>query len=225
MKEKRAARAEKVSSWATHFSNGEQVRGLFAFGDAGHSLISNKRRIEILHGYERSGSGLRRLLISLLEGLGGPPAGEDTRRPTTPEERAKLQQKSTKRTIGWIRACWHFGDWDSTAGQLLVASQPKSRSRFASYLAVTPTKLLVFHVLNATRSANFGSAAEANWTIPIQQLTWTRDSRDKLNDGGLQLGFADGSWMTLVAAAVHGFPDYGEVFPEILPRTQPIPPA
>ncbi|WP_314175536.1 hypothetical protein [Streptomyces winkii] len=110
-------------------------------------------------------------------------------------------------------------------GKLLVATQPKSKTRFMVFLAVTEKRLVMFYVQDASRTQNFAKVAESGWQQDRSNVLWTRDTRRKLDRGGYQIGFTDGSWMTLNGQPAVGFPDFPEVFPGTLRITDPIPPS
>lgn len=219
---------DKVAAWVNDFTGGEHLIGLFAVADGSDAeiQIADSRRPKILVGHERSGSALRRAVAWPFRLLtGSSPQSWDNRRRSSPEEREKLRQNSTSSRPGDITACWQFGSLDSMGGQLLVATQAKSKTRFMSFLAVTEERILVIYVQDAGRTANLAKIAESGWRQDRRNVEWTRDTRRKLERGGYQFGFADGSWMTLDAEPARGFPEFRGVFPDALRVTDPIPPA
>lgn len=218
---------DKVASWAQEFTQGERLLGLFAIAD-GHDAgipVPSSRQSKIFVGQERPGSAWRRAVAAPFKLLTGTSQqGWENRRRSTPEEREELLQKSTSTRPGDITATWQFGSWDSMGGQLLVATQPKSKTRFMSFFAVSEKRILVFYVQDASREESFAKVAELGWQQARRNVQWTRDTRRKLNSGGYQVGFTDGSWMTLNGEPALGFPDFQEVFPGTLQATDPIPP-
>lgn len=218
---------EKVTAWAEEFAQGERLVGLFAVADGPDAEIqvSSSRQPKILVGHERSSSALRRAVawpFNLLTGRSSQPY--DTKRPSTPDEREKLRQNSTSARPGHITDSWQFGSWESMGGQLLVATQASSKTRFMSFLAVTEKRLVMFYVQDASGVEAFAKVAESGWQQDRRNVQWTRDTRRKLDRGGYQFGFTDGSWMTLNAESALGFPEFQEVFPGTLKVTDPIPP-
>ncbi|MFF3496761.1 hypothetical protein ACFYWS_36100 [Streptomyces sp. NPDC002795] len=104
-----------------------------------------------------------------------------------PEKREKFKRRN--------RGFW--GGWDSLAGQLEAAIQPRSRWWYVySFLVLTPDGIQVFYapsgVMPPSDIADEG--AEAGWHCPRSQLAWIRhQEKEEL----FEFGFADGSWATL----------------------------
>lgn len=218
----------RVSAWAEKFIQGDRLEGLFVIDNdhAGNAQVSSRRQPEILVGYERAGSTLRRAVTWPFKlAAGGTRSSSDTRRRSSREEREELRQHSTSLKPSWMTACWQFGSRESLSGSLLVATQPKSKTRYLSFLTVSDKHLLLLHVQDAFRSDNFAKVAELAWQIDRRSIEWTRDTRRKGQTGGFQLGFVDGSWLTISGEPALGYPDFTKVFPGSFTSTQLVPPA
>ncbi|MFJ9178759.1 hypothetical protein [Streptomyces sp. NPDC102360] len=90
-----------------------------------------------------------------------------------------------------------WGGWDSLAGQLEAAIQPRSRWWYVySFLVLTPDGLQVFYAPSAVMppSGIEDEGVEAGWHCPRSQLAWIRHQKKAEL---FEFGFADGSWATL----------------------------
>lgn len=224
------AQAAKLRRLIGEFTAGEPVRGLYAIqkDDSLGPEVPWRMRPRVLEGKQRPGSVLRRPLAAFatLLGRGGNwPKLSDTGvlKPWTDEQREELCQKSTVRRADWESACEQFGHWESIGGALVRAIQSRSKTRFRNYLVVTDDSLFVVHVQSGYRVKSFANSGEVGWRIGRGRLAWTRDANRKLSANGVQLGFTDGSWMSLFPGPVSGSPEFTQLFPETLPREQPIP--
>lgn len=226
-----AERAVKLRELASRFTNGEVIRGMFAIqkDDSLGPEVPWRRRPRVLKGEERPGSVLRCPIAAfgtLLARGGRWPRLLDSPhlQPWTNERREELRRSSTSKYSGDEHACQQFGPWESLSGTLVRAVQARSRTRFRNFLVATDESLFVLHAQSGLRLKHFANAGEAGWRIERHLLEWTRDTRRKLAANGYQLGFSDGSWMSLHARPVYGYPEFTGIFPRTLPRREPIPP-
>lgn len=103
-----------------------------------------------------------------------------------PDKREKFKRRN--------RGFW--GGWDSSAGLLEIAIQPRSRWWYVrSFLVLTPDVLQVFYApCVASDSFVLAEGVEAGWRCPRSQLGWIRRQK---KDMLFEFGFTDGSWATL----------------------------
>ncbi|MFD7297899.1 hypothetical protein ACFV9W_31835 [Streptomyces sp. NPDC059897] len=90
-----------------------------------------------------------------------------------------------------------WGGWDSLAGHLQTAIQPRSRWWYVySFLVLTPDRLQVFYAPSAEMPPSdiADEGAEVGWHCPRSQLAWIRHQK---KEELFEFGFADGSWATL----------------------------
>ncbi|NLU71146.1 hypothetical protein HCC61_00230 [Streptomyces sp. HNM0575] len=224
------AQATKLRDLTGQFTGGRAVRGLFAIqkDDSLGPETPWPRRPRILEGKQRPGSILRRPLAAvgtLLGRAGNWPSLTDSGslQPWTNERREELRRQSTSASGDGQESCQQFGPWESISGTLVRAVQPRSKTRFRNFLVVTDDSLFVLHVQSGLRLKSFANVGEVGWRIDRRQLAWTRDANAKLAANGFQLGFTDGSWMSVGADPVPGFPQFTGLFPETLPQTEQIP--
>lgn len=91
------------------------------------------------------------------------------------------------------------GGWDSEAGRLGLALRPRARTGVSMNLVLTDTHYRLVYVHTSLIGKRFGDAAECGWAADLSRITWIRDRGD-LKGGTHELGFADGSQLTIVLA-------------------------
>jgi hypothetical protein len=111
----------------------------------------------------------------------------------------------------------HYGAWEDSAGQLIAALQPRSRSGFYPTLAIAEQDL---HIVCIQRKrgtiAKLGTATQVTGTLSRGELSWVRQR----GNAAYEFGFRDGSWATI---DVFKADDIADVFPNLLGKKAPIP--
>ncbi|MFJ9088358.1 hypothetical protein ACIRL3_38705 [Streptomyces sp. NPDC102384] len=158
-------------------------------------------RPEVFNNLRRSGNVFSKVWAAsyqlFLGGDNKPPAGPNFS--GDPNKREKYKESN--------RAFW--GGWNSVAGQLEAATQPRSGWLcIHSFLVLTPEHLQVFYAPSAQATEyEVGEGAQAGWQIPRSRLSWIRKHHKK--EGCFEFGFDDGSWCTLY------LPAHEEAMPQI----------
>jgi hypothetical protein len=223
-------RAEKLLNVARQAASGKEIEGLFRTSrPVMHDFAQMpwRKRPWVLNAPEVKSSPWRKLLVGALsvfsiDSLGSKP-------PFTPEDkvarqRAFLEDNSVAGDKGSDRIGHFFGPARSIAADLFVATMPRSKARVLSLLCVTHDELMLLHVPETYRLKHYANAVEVGWRVERAASTWTRNSNGARVMPKVQFGFTDGSWMTLHTEPVEGMPSLTDVFPDILPPDQPIPP-
>jgi hypothetical protein len=87
-----------------------------------------------------------------------------------------------------------YGEWTSSAGRVLLGTQPRSRAGVYPTIAITERHL---HIVCLQRQrgtiARFGSASHVTASLDRRCISWVRD----LGASSHEFGFDDGSWVTL----------------------------
>ncbi|SCK56616.1 hypothetical protein H181DRAFT_05275 [Streptomyces sp. WMMB 714] len=222
-------RAEKLLQAAQEATEGKEIQGLFRIDRpvmAGFMKTPWRKRPWVLSSPKVRSTPLRKALMLILgiialDSLGGkPPFNSDD---SAAKERASLERGSHNPKNAANQSAYYFGPAHSVAAELLIATQPRSKTRVLSLLCVTRDELLLLHVPDTRRLQYFANTVDVGWYVDRRQLEWTRaiDSRPVMPR--TQYGFTDGSWMTLFTEPVAGMPVLSRVFPGVIPPDQPIP--
>ncbi|MBU7596681.1 hypothetical protein JGS22_003260 [Streptomyces sp. P38-E01] len=92
------------------------------------------------------------------------------------------------------------GGWESEAGRLALAMRPRSRTGVSLNLVVTNSHYRLVYVQTAQIGSRVGAATECGWAADLSRISWVRDRGD-IRGGVHEIGFPDGSWMTLTLAS------------------------
>ncbi|MEU0738326.1 hypothetical protein [Streptomyces sp. NPDC006134] len=89
------------------------------------------------------------------------------------------------------------GGWESAAGQLACALQPRAGSNFVSVLLLGDRGLHVVHVQKSPNGHKAGPGTHYGWGVPLRRVTWFR-KRNGAKHGTHEIGFDDGSWVRVL---------------------------
>ncbi|MGW7572584.1 hypothetical protein [Streptomyces sp. NPDC054765] len=167
-------------------------------------------RPRVLVGHRMPGDGWARafsfipfVLKVAINDLPSPGTGSDD-----PTHRVTSQKRNSR----------FFGTWDSLAGKLMAASQPLCTGGVVTAIAVTERNVRFIYWQNRRWGVKIGDAHEMGPCFRRDSIAWTRLRRQR--GGDVQIGFADGSWGTLLIPAAAAFL---AAFPGSLTPDEPIP--
>lgn len=89
------------------------------------------------------------------------------------------------------------GSWESAAGQLACALQPRAGGNFVSVLLLGDHGLHVVHVQKSPDGRKVGPGTHYGWGAPLRRVAWIR-KRDGAKHGTHEIGFDDGSWVRVL---------------------------
>ncbi|MFC4497660.1 hypothetical protein ACFPA8_26370 [Streptomyces ovatisporus] len=222
-------RAKKLLQAAREATEGKEIQGLFRIDRpvmAGFMKTPWRKRPWVLSSPEVRSTPLRKALVLTLSVIALDSLGGQS--PFTPgdsaaKERASLERGSHSPKNAANQSAYYFGPAHSVAADLLIAAQPRSKTRVLSLLCVTRDELLLLHVPDTRRLQHFANAVDVGWRVGRRELEWTRAIDGRPVMPRMQYGFTDGSWMTLFTEPIAGMPVLSQVFPDIIPPDQPIP--
>lgn len=171
---------------------GEQLTAVFraeltSYPDSNKPHAPAQYRPEVFTGQSMPGDGWGSFIGTIGRVLSNDVFNSPMQACTDPARREQWQKQ---RKVFW-------GDWTSSAGQLLAALQPSSETGVNSYLALTSHSLRVVYVQRRRGSVNkLGGATELGWSLPLSQLTSVRDHPGMGGDC-FEFGFPDASWAVL----------------------------
>lgn len=160
---------------------------LTSYPDSNKPYAPQEFRPEVFKGLSMPGDGWG----SFLGGIGRLLSNDVLNTPMAASTDPALREKWQKqRKVFW-------GDWTSSAGRLLAALQPLSKTGVNSYLALTAQSLQVVYLQRRRGSFNkLGEATALGWSCPLSQLAYVRDHPGMGGDC-FEFGFPDGSWAVL----------------------------
>lgn len=110
-----------------------------------------------------------------------------------------------------------YGEWTSSAGRLLIATQPRSRAGVYPTIAIAERHLYIVCIQRQRGTlAKLGTATHVTAVFDREDVSWVRER----GNVDYEFGFTDGSWTT------RGVPfadDLGSFFPNIQGKKDPIP--
>lgn len=113
------------------------------------------------------------------------------------------------------------GGWNSMAGHLACAIEPRTKNRLAVLLQVTDHRLQLAYVSRARYITGGLGPAEVGWSTDLRNVTWIRDRSD-VAGGDHEIGFVDGSWCS-VHFGGHGWSRMASAFPVRLSHLDQVP--
>jgi hypothetical protein len=160
---------------------------LTSYPDSNKPYAPDEHRPEVFSGLSVPGDGWGSFIGTVGRILSNDVLNSPMKATTDPASREKWRKQ---RKVFW-------GDWTSSAGQLLGAMQPRSKTGVNPYLALTSHALRVVFVQRRRGSVNkLGEATELGWSCPLPHLTSVRDHPGMGGDC-FEFGFPDSSWAVL----------------------------
>ncbi|WP_411140027.1 hypothetical protein [Streptomyces sp. x-80] len=179
-------------------------------GSEGGGDAPKELRPQVLVGHHMRGDGWAHALSFIpfafkvvLNEFPSPSAGSDD-----PAVRVQRQKQNSK----------FFGSWDSLAGKLMAAAQPRCSGGVTTTFALSGDQARFVYWQRRRWGAKLGDAHELGESFRRDSIAWTR--RRSKNLGEFQFGFDDGSWGTLLTPDSDAFV---EQFPHTLTHKDPIP--
>lgn len=195
---------------------GEQLRAAFlpsltSYGSGGNPYAPDSHRPEVFTGLRMPGDGWGAFIGTLGRLLTNDIAHTPVKAIADPAQREKLKKRQSV----------FYGAWESGAGQLLAAVQPRSKAGVVTALAVTDRALRVVYVQRRRGShAKLGETTSLGWFCSLQQLAWVRKHPAWGEGKSYEFGFPDGSWGVL---GLQGQAELEQHYPDVLPQKAATP--
>ncbi|MFK0293893.1 hypothetical protein ACIQU6_25965 [Streptomyces sp. NPDC090442] len=96
-----------------------------------------------------------------------------------------------------------FGTWEGLAGQWMAALQPRCSGGVVTAFALSESHVRFVYWQKRRGGERLGDAHELGAVFPRESIAWTRRRRKDTKE--FQIGFADGSWGTVLVPGDTGF--------------------